>query len=35
MNPSLLIWDFNGTILNDGHLLVAVNNEMNRQRGLP
>ena len=35
MNPSLLIWDFNGTILNDGHLLVAVNNEMNRKRGLP
>lgn len=35
MLPSLLIWDFNGTILNDGQLLVAVNNEMNRERGIP
>ncbi len=35
MLPTLVIWDFNGTILNDGHILVAVNNEMNRERGLP
>ena len=35
MLPTLLIWDFNGTILNDGHILVEVNNEMNRQRGIP
>ena len=35
MKPSLLIWDFNGTILNDGLLLVEVNNKMNRERGIP
>lgn len=34
MLPTLLIWDFNGTILNDGEILVGVNNEMNRDRGL-
>ncbi len=32
--PSLIVWDFNGTILDDGHILVEVNNEMNRERGL-
>lgn len=35
MLPTLLIWDFNGTLLNDGHILVGVNNEMNRLRGIP
>lgn len=35
MLPTLLIWDFNGTILNDGEILVGVNNEMNRARGIP
>lgn len=35
MLPTLLIWDFNGTIINDGEILVAVNNEMNRARGIP
>ncbi len=35
MLPTCVIWDFNGTILNDGHILVATNNEMNRERGLP
>ncbi len=35
MLPTLLIWDFNGTLLNDGPILVGVNNEMNRQRGIP
>lgn len=35
MLPTLLVWDFNGTILDDGHILVAVNNEMNRERGIP
>ena len=33
MLPTLLIWDFNGTLLNDGHILVDVNNEMNRRHG--
>lgn len=35
MKPSLLIWDFNGTILDDGPLLVAVNNQLNREHNLP
>ena len=35
MLPTLLIWDFNGTLLNDGHILVDVNNEMNRRHGFP
>lgn len=35
MLPTLLVWDFNGTILDDGRLLVDVNNQMNRERGLP
>ncbi len=35
MLPTLLIWDFNGTLLNGRHILVEVNNEMNRLRGIP
>ena len=33
--PTLLIWDFNGTILDDGLLLVETNNKLNRDRGIP
>lgn len=35
MLPSLLIWDFNGTLLDDGWLTLEINNIMNRDRGLP
>ena len=34
MDTSLLIWDFNGTLLDDTWLIVEVNNQMNLERGL-
>ena len=35
MRPELLIWDFNGTILNDMELCFAIENEMLSERGMP
>lgn len=35
MLPSLLIWDFNGTLLNDTEIILHVNNRMNERRRLP
>ena len=35
MQPKLLIWDFNGTILNDAELCFALENEMLAERGMP
>lgn len=30
-----IIWDFNGTLVNDGWLGVEINNQMNQKRGMP
>ena len=35
MQPKLLIWDFNGTILDDAELCFALENEMLAERGMP
>ena len=35
MQPKLLIWDFNGTILDDMELCLAIENEMLLERGMP
>lgn len=35
MQPKLLIWDFNGTILDDADLCLAIENEMLLERGMP
>ena len=35
MRPKLLIWDFNGTILDDVDLCLALENEMLMERGMP
>ncbi len=35
MQPKLLIWDFNGTILDDADLCLAIENEMLAERGMP
>lgn len=32
-NYTHIIWDFNGTLVNDGWIGAAINNEMNRKRG--
>ena len=34
MRPKLLIWDFNGTILDDAELCFAIENEMLLERGM-
>lgn len=34
MTPKLLIWDWNGTILDDTRLCLAVENELLRERGM-
>ena len=34
MRPKLLIWDFNGTILDDADLCFAIENEMLAERAL-
>ena len=34
MRPKLLVWDWNGTILDDMELTYAIENEMLRARGL-
>lgn len=34
MRPKLLIWDFNGTILDDADLCFAIENEMLAERGM-
>ena len=34
MQPKLLIWDFNGTILDDADLCLALENEMLSERGM-
>lgn len=35
MQPKLLIWDWNGTILNDAGLCLALENELLRERNMP
>lgn len=35
MKPQALIWDWNGTILDDWKLCFAIENEMLRERGMP
>lgn len=35
MTPRLLIWDWNGTILDDTDLCVTIENELLRERGMP
>ncbi len=35
MRPKLLIWDWNGTILEDTGLCLAIENELLRERGMP
>ena len=35
MKPKLLIWDWNGTILDDADLCLAIENELLRERGMP
>ena len=35
MRPKLLIWDWNGTILDDTGLCLAIENELLRERGMP
>ncbi len=34
MTPKLLIWDWNGTILDDTDLCIAIENELLRERGM-
>ncbi len=35
MLPKLLIWDWNGTILNDAELCLEIENELLSERGMP
>ena len=35
MKPKLIIWDFNGTILDDADLCFEIENEMLAERGMP
>ena len=35
MQPKLLIWDWNGTILDDADLCLAIENELLEERGMP
>ncbi len=35
MFPKLLIWDWNGTIIDDADLCLALENELLRERGMP
>ena len=35
MFPKLLIWDWNGTIIDDADLCFAIENELLRERGMP
>ncbi|MBQ6235545.1 MAG: HAD family hydrolase [Clostridia bacterium] len=35
MHPKLLIWDWNGTIIDDADLCLALENELLRERGMP
>ncbi len=35
MPPKLLIWDWNGTIIDDTQLCIALENELLRERGMP
>ena len=35
MQPKLLIWDWNGTIIDDTQLCIALENELLRERGMP
>lgn len=35
MQPKLLIWDFNGTILDDVDLCLEIENELLKERGMP
>ena len=35
MEPKLLIWDWNGTILDDADLCLTLENELLRERGMP
>lgn len=35
MLPKLLIWDWNGTILDDAKLCLEIENELLRERGMP
>ena len=35
MYPKLLIWDWNGTIIDDADLCLALENELLRERGMP
>lgn len=35
MTPKLLIWDWNGTILDDTDLCIAIENELLSERGMP
>ena len=35
MLPKLLIWDWNGTVLDDAELCLALENELLRERGMP
>ena len=34
MQPKLLIWDFNGTILDDAELCYVIENELLLERGM-
>ena len=35
MLPKLLIWDWNGTILDDAKLCLEIENELLHERGMP
>ena len=35
MEPKLLIWDWNGTIIDDADLCLTIENELLRERGMP
>lgn len=35
MKPKLLIWDWNGTIVDDADLCLTIENELLRERGMP
>ena len=35
MAPKMLIWDWNGTIVDDADLCLAIENELLRERNMP